>query len=327
MNGQQDNITQHNAENIIRYLSGKMARDENHAFERAMVDDDLLADAVEGYQLMRESMPDEEILARAGMIATRPVQKEENKAAIISFARFRWVAYAVAAFLVVGAGWFIFNLTQRETSLPGENENPAMVQKSAEQPTENSPEMNADDQRIVAELPPSDSSASKTSTMKSNIAKSGNKPETAELTKPPQSPNGALADQTDANKIAPSVSNLVSADTTEGKAAASKKNMVANIKIDPGALLNVKVIDTTEAIPTAGWISYKAFLGKTLPKIVDNNVSRAIISIEAGGKISQVRLEGKLSPSEKKTTENAILSGPGWKSKTGRAAKAIFEWQ
>ncbi len=324
MNGQQDKNTQHNAEKIIRYLSGKMGREENHAFERAMVDDDLLADAVEGYQLMRETISDEEILAKAEKIATRPVKKEENKAAIISFARFRWVAYAVAAFLVVGAGWFIFNLSQRETSLPGEHDN----QKALVQSAEKTPEANPGDRHKAAEGISSDTFASKTATKIPDVAKSeGDKPITEEINKTPQSSNRALADQTEANKTAPSVSSLVKEDSAEGKAASSKRKMVANIKIDPVALLNVKAIDTAEAIPADGWVSYTAFLGKTLPKNAGNLVSRAIISMEASGKVSQVRVEGKLSPSDKKTTENAILNGPGWKTKTGRAAKAIFEWQ
>jgi hypothetical protein len=326
MNGQQDNHTQHSAENIIRYLSGKMGREENHAFERSMVDDDLLADAVEGYQLMRESMSDAEILSRAKKIASQPEQKKEEKTAVVGITRYRWVQYAVAASFVLAAGWWIFSLTNSDNI--------------------NSPDVAKSEQigPVITLDSTTDLAASENNNAAAVLADS-NQPTFAKVAElPSKTMNDKLENTQDVathrkKPVASDEGNINNkqADLNETVVAKQKASDAAK-KIAPGTMssrassasatpLSFIKIDTLNAVPTDGWAKYEAFLAKTLPKLPTKTTGKATIEINPLGSLEKVTIVGGYSELEKRAAEKAIQSGPSWKNKVGRKVQAILEWQ
>jgi hypothetical protein len=325
MNGQQDNHTQHSAENIIRYLSGKMGREENHAFERSMVDDDLLADAVEGYQLMRESMSDAEILSRAKKNALQPEQKKEEKIAVVGITRYRWVQYAVAASFVLAAGWWIFTLTTPEKVTNGPD-----VAKSEQ----------------IAPVTAQDSTIDVAAVENNNAALADSEqPTSATVSELPTKPKKEKVENTQdvaTHRKKPVASdegniNNKQADLNETVVAQQKASDAAK-KIAPGPMssrassasatqLSFIKIDTLNAVPTDGWEKYEAFLAKTLPKLPTKTTGKATIEINPLGSLEKVTIVGGYSELEKRAAEKAIQSGPSWKNKVGRKVQAILEWQ
>ncbi len=328
MNGQHNNNRNYSAADLLRYLDGQMDRAELHALERAMLDDEMLADAVEGYRLMRETYPDEAILAKTGEISTpkNTANQQAKQAPVVPLPRFRWIGYAAAACVVVAAGWWIINLSQPGNVLPPEandRENPSFV--------------NADpsDSAIPAE--------------KGGLP--GNTVAAAEVPAPPppekennkvnNTPSGsgevAVLSNKNADPLKPSPSVLAEQTVpskTEGSQLAD-----ANAKMDsrrisaPAAESSAfpshtfKIADSTGASPMAGWDYYREYLDSKfnfppLPK-----TGTIEINLTAGGKIAEVTVNAPVSDKDKNHIIQSVKSGPPWKNKTGNPAKAVIQFQ
>lgn len=92
----------YNAHDIERYLNRQMNAAEMHAFERAMMDDPMLADAVDGYQPV---IAERNIDADLADLKTKLNPKKENGKVITGFFR-PWMSVAAAAIIVLTAVLF-----------------------------------------------------------------------------------------------------------------------------------------------------------------------------------------------------------------------------
>lgn len=108
------------AEDIKRYITGDMPAAEMHAMEMAALDDPLLAEAMEGYDLMEQKDWSKELAALKTELNT--TKKEETP--IITIGKtpaFKWWKTA-AAILVLGAtaatAYIFTNKTNKETAQP-----------------------------------------------------------------------------------------------------------------------------------------------------------------------------------------------------------------
>ncbi len=318
MNGQQDNQKHHSAEEIVRYLSGKMGREENHAFERSMVDDDLLADAVEGYQLMRESMSDHEIFERVREVTQQRNEKEEKQTPVVSFWKYKWLGYAVAACFVVATGWWLFGLTQKEQVLPNEGSNTILPDQSIAlvDSMPSTPEKNP-----IADIASTKKEKIKTADEKVQIKK-------PEKIDPAPHDVAVLTEPTNrlmAEEVRASAETRTSPDTHEVKFRSKVAGY--NVKINPSSIVLVTIVDTSDAIPSVGWAKYNEYASGELPKPTENNTGHAVMTIQPNGKVSNVEISGKLTNDEKALAEKVLMNGPDWKSKTGLKAQVILEWQ
>ena len=326
MNGQQENNNHNHAEEILRYLSGKMDRQELHAFEKNMFDDDLLAEAVEGYQLMREGMGDDAILARAGKVANYNIheKKRESEVKAIPMNRFKWAGYAVAASLVLAAGWWIFSLTSpNHSAFP---EKPEAGQLSNIQVDDSASQNQSADVASVEMKDPKPLAPEKKASNTPN--KPGQKAESAmgdmaSARKMPE-PNKEGIAGAQAEMAAPVPSNTQSQNDPEvqqSRKVAQKANAaVANV-------INLVQIDTANAAPVISWPKYQSFLNNVVAKPRENSSAKAIIEILPNGQVEKVTISGGYTQNEKAAAEKAIQAGPVWKNKTGKKAQAILEWQ
>ena len=100
------------AEDMLRYAEGRMPAAEMHALERAAMDDPFVMEALEGYmeaqQLKNRNAIDTQ-LQEVRRIGQPEQEKEEAK--VIPLWRKKVWQYAVAATLVLGAGWLVYSLS------------------------------------------------------------------------------------------------------------------------------------------------------------------------------------------------------------------------
>jgi hypothetical protein len=103
-------MIKYNAHDIERYLNRQMNAAEMHAFERAMMDDPMLADAVDGYQPL---VGKRDIDADLAELKTKLNSKKENGKVVTGFFR-PWMS--VAAGLVIILTAVLFYRYQQQTS-------------------------------------------------------------------------------------------------------------------------------------------------------------------------------------------------------------------
>lgn len=100
----------YNAHDIERYLNRQMSAAEMHAFERAMMDDPMLADAVDGYQSV---IVERNIDADLAELKTKLNPKKENVKVITGFFR-PWMSVAAGLVIVLTAVLFYRYQNQKE---------------------------------------------------------------------------------------------------------------------------------------------------------------------------------------------------------------------
>lgn len=319
MNGQQNNTTTYSAAEILRYLDGRMDRRELHALERAMLDDELLADSVEGYRIMRESMSDESILGMSRKVSV-PQQKKDEKTVVVSQSAYRWVGYAAAACIVIAAGWWIFNISKPENTLPGgENDltNPAFVNADPVDTISGDKKSTLADQTEVA--------AAETPKKETEPADNPLKKESVET------PDLARATEKNSNPLPANTAVLPADAIADDRKMADAQDKSAR-KMAPATLSSEKpayrfaITDSSEAIPRIGWSAYQEYLGQTLSLPAYNSPGTIEVMVATDGKVSGVTVAGA-AEKEKSAINAAIKTGPAWKNKTGRPAKAIIRFQ
>ena len=326
MNEQQDNIRQYGAEEILRYLSGKLSREETRLMEKAMLDDDLLADSVEGYKLMQESMSDDQILLKVLSLRNRETPKKDEQPKVIPITSRRWLSYAAAAFFVLAAGWWIYSLTKPEISLTPEVAS-TEISEAADSVSPDIADIS------VADNQPSNQQSdiqSKESKVKSNEPSGGKKTDDA-------SKDVASISKTD-TKIEGQVPSTIQAEQLDLKPIDTTRTGTANSVADTrkmanvsqretAAALNLVSIDTTEAAPYPSWNTYKKFLESALmPETIKTPTTATIIVNEAGS-IEKVDIQNNLSEEERQHAANVMEKGPKWKNKKGKQARAIMKWR
>lgn len=137
--GEKGHINEYSASDIRRYLAGEMTPSEMRLLELRALQDPFLQDALDGYEEMHSQNPGQNLKPWLDKIRQLPTEEEENKkAAIIPIWRKKWLQYAVAATVIAGAGWTIFNLSQPDNSVVRQ-EKAAMVTQADSTSIEISP--------------------------------------------------------------------------------------------------------------------------------------------------------------------------------------------
>jgi negative regulator of sigma E activity len=324
MNAQQNNTTTYSTAELLRYLDGRMDRGELLALERAMLDDEMLADSVEGYRLMRETLSDEAILERAFNI-TAPVEKKKEKeiAPVVPASRFRWLGYAAAASLIVAAGWWVFSTTRPDAVLPTETNdltNPAFV--SAD-PVDT---VTQDKQAVVAESPviaATEQPLKETEPAgEKKTASQGN--DVAKLT------DKNSGQQPAASTVFPEEATVAK---TEKAALSDAETRMRTQRIAPEVVTSERhtvkfsLMDSSIASPVGGWNAYREYLGKYIDLPNLESPSAIEISLGAASNITGVSVQAPIGDQQKASIIKTIQNGPAWKNKSGKAAKATIQFQ
>jgi TonB family protein len=95
---------------IERYHSGEMLPEERHALEKAALDDPFLADALEGYAFT--STPSDDL----AKIQSRLDEKKDREKVVPLIQKYRWISVAAIVLIIAGAGWFAYNISQKQNN-------------------------------------------------------------------------------------------------------------------------------------------------------------------------------------------------------------------
>lgn len=313
-----DNHNFYDAETILKYLSGQMSREEIRVFERAMLDDEMLAEAVQGYEWLQQKETDQEILRRTPFLSkTESKLHNPNNNQLVARRVIRKFSYGIAAVCLLGVGWWLFSISRPETVLPVENTGiekkilPAPAFDSLP-PTELVTTLNTPVPATKSEtkMP----AESKKKFVKKNSTLINNKP----LSK--------TSEKIEENGISPSHSNQ--AMEIETDRMPQKRMLLAPAKARMAHRIHWNPDDSIRVSPAEGWPSYLTYLMEiNMPFSLQENGGRATLTIDNTGKITTVKIEGTLTEVEKATIESRIKKGPIWINHTGKTQQTTIEWQ
>jgi hypothetical protein len=321
---EQANNNLYGAETILRYLNGNMNREETRFFELALLDDELLADAVEGYRMMQKSMNDQAILNRLETIKSPAKKVEPRKAKVVQIPGFKWVGYAVAASFVVAAGWWLFSISRPDKVLPDEAESQTLM------------------------VVPAEDNAVESITNETTVS---NEEKVQVTEKGKQEP---IPGKTNVEKEVPAPSSVKLNDKVsalkEGKAESESKTLPNDVAVAeklhaeqdtrtrrmlPASVQNAMQYrftwdfsDSLKVSPKSGWNAYRKFLtGQFTPLAPLETPAKAILTIDVTGKVTEVIIEAPLTDEEKNKLEKAIKTGPEWMNHTRTKQQTTIQWQ
>lgn len=106
-----DHSRNYTTADIQQYLDGKMDASEMHAFEKAMMDDPFLADAMEGLQETQLQFGQERFTNELQQLEQQLEKRvaAEKAAPVVPITGFKWWKLAAAAVVIIVAGVFAFN--------------------------------------------------------------------------------------------------------------------------------------------------------------------------------------------------------------------------
>ncbi len=108
----------YNAHDIERYLNSKMNAAEMHAFEQAMMEDPLLADAVDGYRFASGKI---DIQTDLAVLKERVDAYKRREGAVIKGSFRQWMSIAAGLVILLSASvvlYRIFNQTDKNNTAP-----------------------------------------------------------------------------------------------------------------------------------------------------------------------------------------------------------------
>lgn len=112
MNQEQDHINHYSADDILRYLAGKMSPAEMHALEKAALDDPFLSDAIEGMSLaMREG--DRDVTQKLQELKSEFAARTSSRPALVAMRYTRWWKVAAAVIVLIGSSVWTYEVFVR----------------------------------------------------------------------------------------------------------------------------------------------------------------------------------------------------------------------
>jgi hypothetical protein len=329
MNGMQNN-NHYSAKEILRYLGGQMDRREMHALERAALDDDMLADAIEGFRLMRESLSDNTILEKVYRVNHPENKAKKEIIPIFKIPVIKWAGYAVAASFVIASGWWLFSISRPEAVLPADND---IVQQESTVIFDSLKEVESSEKAAPADVAgidkmPQDNqdkaSQARKITPASPVAKKKetvNKDVAVVQTVPSIS-----TDNQAISKVGISRESVI-AELKDSGINSAKRMMAADANKDGIYTLMFQISDTAWAIPSIGWVAYEQYLKSNFTLPPNNIPGMARISMDKDAKIEKVEIEGNYTDAEKKSLTEIIINGPAWKNNTAKPVKMVIQWE
>jgi len=323
---------QYSAEDIQRYLDGKMDPAGMHALERAALEDPFLADAIEGIREMRPNLK-EDIMEMQNKLSEK---KQEDR-------KRRWIPIAIALLLLLFfGGWFMFRedgdgqqqIAQQEGSQPATQEmtQPAqdsMANSGADDKAGGQSEANKDlaankpDNTKAEESKPAEAAATK-------AAKS------ATGTEPATSADAAAASSTVASVDAAARKSSESAKETLTAPAKSKAELSKQADAKTAAptarskgAYQFETLEMAKNVePVTGWTAFAKYIQSSMQRPaggLHGTVGTNFI-VAPDGTISEVTVVKSLHPDYDKEAVRLLQNGPKWKASNGgdKAVKAVY---
>jgi outer membrane biosynthesis protein TonB len=315
----------YSAEDIQRYISGKMSAVEMHAIEKAALEDPFLADAIEGIREMQPNLNTDLMELKNKMS-----EKTEQRSVKVS-----WLAILAAAAIIISlsfGGWLFFR----------DNDTPQIAKLEETAPTPSSVETNQDTAASTTAITaPADASASQAvpaeeplSTRKSAPAPAKNAAESA----PAKEEKPVAAAKAPTTAPPPTL--------TKTDPTTAKKSMAAASKTEAGQQLTVTTKDAAapqaqtgpdlvlemakNVEPANGWSAFAKYVAANMQRPTGESaglhgkVPMSFI-VAPDGSISNIKVEKSLHPDYDKEAVRLLTNGPKWKaSNADKPVRAVY---
>jgi cytoskeletal protein RodZ len=322
---------QYSAEDIQRYLDGKMDPAGMHALERAALEDPFLADAIDGFREMRPNLK-EDIMEMQNKLSEK---KQEDR-------KRRWIPIAIALLLLLSfGGWLMFREDGGQQQIAQQEGSQPTTQEMTQPAQDSMANSGTEDNTGVPSDPTKDLAANKPDNTKAEESK----PAEVAATKVTSAAKGTEpATSADA---APATAPVASVDAAARKSSESaKKTLTAPAKSE--AELS-KQADAQTAAPTArkkgayqfetlemaknvepvtGWTAFAKYIQSSMQRPaggLHGTVGTNFI-VAPDGTISDVTVVKSLHPDYDKEAVRLLQNGPKWKASNGgdKAVKAVY---
>ena len=321
---------QYSAEDIQRYLDGKMDQAGMHALEKAALEDPFLADAIDGFRDMRPNIK-EDIMEMQNKLSEK--KQEERKR--------RWIPIAIALLLLLSfGGWLIF----REDGGQQQIARQEGAQQSTQDPNQTMPDSSsigavedksADDKIGSPSAATKDLASSKPDNTKAEESKpaevaSSKATKTATATDPAISADAGAA---------PSVASVDAAGRKASESA--KKTLTAPSKAEAelaktaaptarakGAYQFETLEMAKNVEPVTGWTAFAKYIQSNMqrPEGGMHGTVGTNFVVAPDGSISDITVVKSLHPDYDKEAVRLLQNGPKWKASNGgdKAVKAVY---
>ncbi|HSF46706.1 MAG TPA: energy transducer TonB [Chitinophagaceae bacterium] len=326
---------QYSAEDLQRYVDGKMDQAEMHAIEKAALDDPFLSDAIEGIRDMRPNLK-EDIKEMQHKLEEKKQEERKRK----------WLPIVLAIALLLSlsfGGWLIFRndgnssqIARVEEAQPATSPDPAPVQdslaqdnlsKAADVQAESSKELEAakTDKTAVVESKPAKDAATKVANSASAPALIPPKTSASEPAAPPLA--GVDASSRKAEETAKK--NLTAPSKAEAELSKQADAQAAAPAARSKGAYQFEMLEMAKNVePVTGWSAFAKYVQANMQRPaggLHGTVGTNFI-VAPDGTISDIRVVKSLHPDYDKEAIRLLQNGPKWKASNGgdKAVKAVY---
>jgi len=305
---------------ILAYLRGDMPLADRHRLEKAALDDELLADALEGFGKMRERYSDEFILAKAENLATKanPVNETTTKVVSIPARRVNWQRFMAAAVVVGILAIAINRFTGKEIPSKTEAQEEVATIKAT-------PEVNLlQDSNLPA---PTDIAVAPTTVAPYPEPKTEAKKKTPETPAKvaPKTPPAVKEGSPEQGNLA-SVESVSSQEGYMADKSVASKTMTQPRTLAPAAGYRQKgltaSIDTSVCQPNMNWQDF--IIGLQRIKLPEG--TQLTFNIDENGSVSEWNIAPFVAEKDKARLQKLLKSTEPWKVPNKKSAQLVWVW-
>lgn len=326
---------QYSAEQIQRYIDGKMDASEMHTLEKAALEDPFLADAIEGIREMRPNLK-EDLMEMQNKLSEKKEEKRKR----------RWIPIAIALLLLLSfGGWYMF---REDGAGSGDGQQQIAKVDGSDSGIGEAANASQDSQLLIQ------NDAAKADAATTQAAREEGKDLAA------AKPDNTKAEESEpaeaaANKAATAAAETAPAPTAAPKAApvanvdaaakkdneAGKKTLSAPSKVDaadaktaaPAARAKkgyqFELLEMAKNVePVTGWSAFAKYIQSSMQRPaggLHGTVGTNFV-VAPDGSISDITVVKSLHPDYDKEAVRLLQNGPKWKASNGgdKPLKAVY---
>ncbi|MCU0375703.1 MAG: hypothetical protein MUF24_10380 [Chitinophagaceae bacterium] len=311
---------QYSTAEILAYLRGHMPPADRHRLEQAALDDELLADALEGFGKMREKYSDEFILNRVEKQVIAETEAKEVAAPVVLLPRRRvpWERFMAAALVVGILAIAVKRFTGSDAAIKKPAEiNIATTQAPAKAPPLQDSTMPAQTNIAIA----TPATAPEKGSLAANNKPMAEKP-TGSTSKKISVVKEGVPDQGNLALLEP-VKDLdgYAADKPIAPRSMAQPRMASPVMNTPQKGFAAST-DTSAYIPKNGWQT----LSTALQSISLPAATQLTISIDENGRINAWNITPFAAEREKKQLDKLLKTTEPWMIPNKKSAQFVWVW-
>jgi outer membrane biosynthesis protein TonB len=311
----------YSADDIQRYIDGKMTAGEMHAIEKAALEDPFLADAIEGIREMHPNLKTD-LMEIKNKLSEQP----ERKPVKVS-----WLAILAAAIIVISlsfGGWLFFKEDDAPQIAKLEEPTPAPNTEMTPDTAASAAATTPDSQAVQAEEMPT---TKKTVPASGKMASESTPTRAKPVTAPSAAPAPPASAEVQLMKSEPTADKKRMAAAPISEPAQSQSvptKEAAASKAQTNDYPNLEMAKNVE--PVNGWSAFAKYIAGNMQRPAGENAGLhgkvpMTFIVDPDGSISNIKVERSLHPEYDKEAVRLLSNGPKWKaSNSDKPVRAVY---